>query len=151
MTVDGGAGGRAGFVAAWRRAPVMFALALLVISMVGGCAAGPSPSELAQQRARQHIIASVNAIRNGDFETARIEVQRARMRSPDHRTTGQARNLERLINGARAMEQGDVAEAKRQWEAIEDPLLAREVRRSASEIGIELSIPRAAAASEVQP
>jgi hypothetical protein len=125
-------------------------MVLAVALAAGGCAMGPTPSDLAHQRARDHLAAATKAIHNADFPAARRELQGARMRAPNADITAQVRSLEQLLNGAEAFNRGSVAEAKEYWQAIEDPVLAREVHRRATEIGIEMAEPRAASASEVQ-
>ncbi len=120
---------------------------VLVLLAIG---AGGCTSPRATMGFDQSLAASVEALQAGDLTEADLHIERAAGQAQTYEQRRQVQGLQRLSAGAQAMMQGQADQASRQWAAIEDPRLNRQVRRQAQE-SLSLEVPMLAATEEATP
>ncbi|MBI9016555.1 MAG: hypothetical protein JEZ07_04755 [Phycisphaerae bacterium] len=88
---------------------------------------------------KTNLRASIDAIKVADWATADTHIANAKANAQNHEQERQVQSLEKLVEGGKAMDDGNVAEAKKQWSQIRDPYLNREIREKSQAVaGIEV-------------
>jgi hypothetical protein len=113
-----------------------FLVVLALVAVVAGCGGSQCKTIF-----RENMTRSVTAVEAGQLDKAQQYINSAKDCAKSYEQRRQLDSMEELVNGAQAMMDGQVADAKASLSRIRDPQLNHEVRRKAqSVLGVDVSM-----------
>lgn len=100
---------------------------------------GDANARAARYRAfDQQMVVTTQAINAGELDQAREHLDQAGREASSPGQQQMVRSLQRLVDGAEALRNGDPDRARDEWARIDEPRLRREVRHKARLIGMDV-------------
>lgn len=125
----------------------LIAAAALTLTPLAGCSMfggskAPAPSVSAVNHGYKSAMSSaITSIKAGELDQADAALEKAIAAARTSREREQVRSLRLLVDGSRAMYQGDAKTASAKWDQIPDAKLREQVRANARKVGFDLPKP----------
>ena len=117
----------------------MIALASL-LSLAPGCASTTQVKAGAHDQFRNALVESCRAVNMGELHAAELHLSEARALATSPQHAAKVADMELVLSGAQAMNNGHPREAARAWLAIRDRSLKNQVISLAEDEGIDLFV-----------